>query len=407
MCQPSSPAHASRQALEVADIFRAYGEVYRATHALSGQQLRVMRAIELCRTAALGGHLLQCDHCGAYDVRYHSCRNRHCPKCQRLATARWVEARVADLLPIPYFHCVFTLPHALNPVAQGNPRVLYALLFQTAWETLQTFGRDPKWLGGDLGATLVLHTWGQNLDQHLHVHCLVTGGALATEEGRWIPTKRPQFLFPVHALSKVFRGKYLDGLQQAFTQGRLHFAAGTAPFAAPTAFQQWLGQLWTHDWVVYAKAPFAGPQQVVTYLGRYTHRIAISNERLVALEDGMVHFRWRDYRQHNAVKVMALSADEFIRRFLSHVLPRGLQRLRHYGVLGNRGRAQHLPLCRTLLGQCLPVPRQVESTAALMHRLTGMELHQCPSCRQGCLRVLTSMYPAHRLFILPTAIRSP
>ena len=197
-----------------------------------------MRALEQCRLR-LGGHL-QCDHCGAYEARYHSCRNRHCPKCQPLAKARWVEARLADLLPIPYFHCVFTLPHTLNPLAQGNPRVLYALLFQAAWDTLHTFGRDPRWLGGDLGATMVLHTWGQTLDQHLHVHCLVTGGALVPEEDRWIPTRRRQFLFPVRALSRVFRGKYLDSLHAAFTQGQLQFAAGTASLEEPTTFGQWL-----------------------------------------------------------------------------------------------------------------------------------------------------------------------
>ena len=303
--RPSAP----RQALEVADIFRAYGDAYRATHPLAGQQLRVMRAIEQCRTSALGGHLLQCDHCGAYEARYHSCRNRHCPKCQPLAKARWVEARLADLLPIPYFHCVFTLPHTLNPLAQGNPRVLYASPVPEPPGTRCTpsGGTHAGWVG-DLGATMVLHTWGQNLDQHLHVHCLVTGGALAPEEDRWIPTRRRQFLFPVKALARVFRGKYLDGLHDAFTQRQLSFAAGTAPLAEPATFGPWLDTLWRQDWVVYAKPPFAGPHQVVAYLGRYTHRIAISNERLVALEDGIVHFRWRDYREGNAVKVMALPA---------------------------------------------------------------------------------------------------
>jgi Putative transposase/Transposase zinc-binding domain len=381
------------QALEVADIFRAAGEAYRATHALSGQQLRVMRAIEQCRTPALGGHLLQCDHCGAYEARYHSCRNRHCPKCQALAKARWVEARLADLLPIPYFHCVFTLPHLLNPVAQGNPHVLYPLLFQSAWDTLHTFGQDPRWLGGDIGATMVLHTWGQNLDQHLHIHCLVTGGALAPEEDRWIPTRRRQFLFPVKALARVFRGKYLDGLHHAFTQQRLTFAAGTAPLTEPARFGQWLATLSRQDWVVYAKPPFAGPQQVVAYLGRYTHRIALSNERLVALEDGMVHFRWRDYRQGNAVKVMALPVAEFIRRFLLHVLPRGFQRLRHYGVLGNRCRAQTLTACRRGLHVPPPLPRALETTGALLQRLTGTDPQQCPQCRRGRLQPLAPLYP--------------
>jgi len=407
MCYQDSTAPRPGKVLEVADIFRAYGDAYRATHTLAGQQFRVMRAIEQCRTPALGGHLLQCDPCGAYEARYHSCRNRHCPKCQPLAKARWVEARLADLLPIPYFHCVFTLPHPLNPLAQGNPRVFYALLFQAAWDTLHTFGRDPRWLGGDLGATMVLHTWGQNLDQHLHVHCLVTGGALAATEDRWIPTRRRQFLFPVRALSRVFRGKYLDGLHHAFTQGKLQFAAGTAPLAEPATFAQWLDVVWRQDWIVYAKPPFAGPQQVVAYLGRYTHRIAISNERLVALEDGMVHFHWRDYREGNAVKVMALPATEFIRRFLLHVLPRGFQRLRHYGLLGNRCRAQTLTACRRVLHVPPPRPRPLETTHALMQRLTGTDMQQCPQCRQGRLQVIAPLYPWRPLWRQPLTTGPP
>jgi Putative transposase/Transposase zinc-binding domain len=407
MCHRDSTTQRPAQALEVADIFRAYGDEYRATHPLTGQQLRVMRALEQCRTPALGGHLLQCDHCGAYEARYHSCRNRHCPKCQPLAKARWVEARLADLLPIPYFHCVFTLPHTLNPLAQGNPRVLYALLFQAVWDTLHTFGRDPRWLGGDLGATMVLHTWGQNLDQHLHVHCLVTGGALVPEEDRWIPTRRRQFLFPVRALSRVFRGKYLDRLPAAFTQGQLHFAAGTASLKEPTTFVQWLDTLWRQEWVVYAKPPFAGPEQVVAYLGRYTHRIAISHERLVAVKDGIVHFRWRDYRQDNALKVMGLPAAEFIRRFLLHVLPRGFQRLRHYGLLGNRCRAQTLPACRRVLHLSPPPPRRLETTAALMQRLTGTDIRQCPQCHQGHLQVIAPLYPWRPLWAQPLTTGPP
>ncbi len=393
MCHQDSTAQRPGQALEVADIFRAYGDVYRATHTLSGQQLRVMRALEQCRTPALGGPLLQGDHCGAYEARSHSCRHRPCPKCQSFAQARWVEARLADLLPIPSFHCVFPLPHTLNPLAQGNSRVLYALLFQTAWDTLHTFGRDPRWLGGNLGATMALHPWGQNLDQHLHVHGLVTGGALAPEEDRWIPTPRRQFLCPVRALSRVFRGKYLDGLHTAFTHGKVQCAAGTAPLAEPITFVQWLDTVWQQDWVVYAKPPCAGPQQVVAYLGRYTHRIAISHERLVGLEDGIVHCRWRDYRDGTAVKVMALPAPEFIRRFLLHGLPRGFQRLRHDGLLGHRCRAQTLTACRRVLHVLPPPPRPLETTHALMQRLTGTDMQQCPQCHQGRLQVIVPPYP--------------
>ena len=316
VCGHSDPEASTGAAPEVADIFRAYGEAYRTTHRLSGQQLRVMQAIETCRTAALGGHMAQCDQCGAQVMRYHSCGNRHCPKCQTLAKLRWVEARCSELLDIPYFHCVLTLPHELNPLAQGNPQVLYGLLFQSAAATLQTFGRDPRWLGGEIGLTLVLHTWGQTLEHHIHVHGIVTGGALAPDGTRWIAPKHRDFLFPVQGLGKVLRGKYLAGLHRAYTQGALRLAGSTAPLAAPTAFAHFLAQLRRHPWVVYAKPPFASAQQVVSYLGRYTHRVAISNHRLVAVQEGQVAFRWRDSRHGNKVKVMTLSVGEFIRRFL-------------------------------------------------------------------------------------------
>jgi len=316
VCGHAAPEASPGAAPEVADIFRAYGDAYRATHRLSGQQLRVMQAIETCRTSALGGHLAQCDRCGAQVVRYHSCSNRHCPKCQTLAKLRWVQARLSELLDIPYFHCVLTLPHALNPLAQGNPQLLYGLLFQSAAATLQTFGRDPKWLGGEIGLTLVLHTWGQTLEHHLHVHGIVTGGALAPDSVRWIAPKRRDFLFPVKGLAKVFRGKYLAGLHRAYTQGALCCAGSTAPLASPTAFDRFLAQVRQHAWVVYAKPPFGSAQQVVAYRGRSTHRVAISNHRLVAVHEGQVAFRWRDSRHGNRVKVMTLAAGEFIRRFL-------------------------------------------------------------------------------------------
>src|SRR5918912_1865564 len=349
MCTQPHTGHGTGQQVEVADIFRTYGTAYQQRHRLSGGQRRVMQDVMACRTAVLGGQLAQCDHCSAQVLRYHSCQNRHCPKCQTLAKVRWVEARLRDLLPIPYFHCVFTLPHLLNPLAHGNPRLLYGLLFQTAAATLQTFGRDPKWLGGELGITMVLHTWSQTLDQHLHVHCIVTGGALDTAQAQWIATKRRDFLFPVRALSKVFRAKYLTGLHEAFTQQRLQFRGSTTPLATARTFTLWLDQLWAHAWVVYAKPPLAGPRQVVSYLGRYTHRVAISNERLVALKDDQVLLQWRDARRGHRLKVMALPAPEFIRRFLLHVLPAGFVRMRHYGVLGNRDRAKRLGICRTLL----------------------------------------------------------
>ncbi len=407
VCGHAAPEASPGAAPEVADIFRAYGDAYRATHRLSGQQLRVMQAIETCRTSALGGHLAQCDRCGAQVVRYHSCSNRHCPKCQTLAKLRWVQARLSELLDIPYFHCVLTLPHALNPLAQGNPQLLYGLLFQSAAATLQTFGRDPTWLGGEIGLTLVLHTWGQTLEHHLHVHGIVTGGALAPDSVRWIATKRRDFLFPVKGLAKVFRGKYLAGLHRAYTQGALCCAGSTAPLASPTAFDRFLAQVRQHAWVVYAKPPFGSAQQVVAYLGRYTHRVAISNHRLVAVHEGQVAFRWRDSRHGNRVKVMTLAAGEFIRRFLLHTLPSGWVRIRHYGLLGNRCRARTLPASRQALSQPPPVLTAPASAPELMRRLTGIDIERCPHCHQGRLAVIATLYPLWPLEDVPRTTGPP
>jgi hypothetical protein len=406
-CRHAAPEASPGAAPEVADIFRAYGDAYRATHRLSGQQLRVMQAIETCRTSALGGHLAQCDRCGAQVVRYHSWSNRHCPKCQTLAKLRWVQARLSELLDIPYFHCVLTLPHALTPLAQGNPQLLYGLLFQSAAATLQTFGRDPRWLGGEIGLTLVLHTWGQTLEHHIHVHGIVTGGALAPDHERWIPTKRRDCLFPVKGLGKVFRGKYLAGLHRAYTQGALCCAGSTAPLASPTAFDRFLAQLRQHAWVVYAKPPFGSAQQVVSYLGRYTHRVAISNHRLVAVHEGQVAFRWRDSRHGNRVKVMTRAAGEFIRRFLLHTLPSGWVRIRHYGLLGHRCRARTLPAARHALSQPPPVPPAPVSAPELMRRLTGIDIERCPHCHQGRLEVIAMLYPLWPLADVPRTTGPP
>ncbi|MGH7644142.1 MAG: IS91 family transposase, partial [Gemmatimonadales bacterium] len=359
---------------------------YRQTHPLARAQRRAMHAIETCRTAALGGHRDTCDRCGAVQLSYNSCRNRHCPKCQTLAKERWLDARRAELLPVEYFHLVFTLPHTLNPLAQGNPRVLYTLLFHAVANTLTTFARDPRHLGGDLGGTAILHTWGQNLSQHLHLHCVVTGGALAPDGTRWISAP-PGFLFPVRALAAVFRGKFLDALRRAFAKGALVFAGSVAPLAEPAAFAAWLAQLRQPDWVVYAKRPFAGPLQVLEYLGRYTHRVALSNDRLLNFDDGSVRFRWKDYADGNRVKVMELTAEEFIRRFLLHVVPGGFVRIRHFGFLANRTRKTKLARCRELLAQAPPpagLPR--ESAQALMLRLTGIDIARCAVCQQGRLR---------------------
>lgn len=379
-------------ALELADIFRTHGAAYRQTHTLSRAPRRAMHAIETCRTAALGGHRDTCDTCGAVQLSYNSCRNRHCPKCQTLAKERWLDARRAELLPIEYFHLVFTLPHTLNALAQGNPRVLYSLLFHAVADTLTTFGRDPRHLGGDLGGTAILHTWGQNLSQHLHLHCVVTGGALAADGTRWISAP-PGFLFPVRALAIVFRGKFLHALRRAFTKGALRFAGSLASLVDPAAFTTWLDQLRQLDWVVYAKRPFAGPTQVLEYLGRYTHRVALTNDRLLSLADGIVRFRWKDYADGDRVKVMALDADEFIRRFLLHVVPNGFVRIRHFGLLANRTRQAKLARCRELLAPPpAPVGRPTESVQTLMLRLTGIDIARCAVCRQGRLR-LTEILP--------------
>ncbi len=376
---PGLPPARRAGRLEVADIFRAHGDDYRQHHRLTRAQRRAMRAIELCRTAALGGHRDICDRCGAERLTYNSCRNRHCPKCQTLATARWLDARRAELLPVEYFHVVFTLPHALNALVREHARLLYTLLFRTAAATLHTFAHDPRHLGGDIGVTAVLHTWGQTLVQHLHLHCLVTGGALAPDGSRWISAK-PGFLFPVRALAQVFRAKYLDALQAAG-------AAGTLRLETPAAGPTLLAQLRQHDWVVYAKRPFAGPEQVLDYLGHYTHRVALSNERLLSLDpDGLVRFRWKDYADGDRPKVMALPAAEFIRRFLLHVVPDRFVRIRHFGLFANRTRQATLARCRELLHQPPPPPLAPESVPALVLRLTGLDLDRCPVCPEGRMR---------------------
>jgi hypothetical protein len=393
---PAAPAGGGAdraRRVELADIVRAHGAAYQHAHPLGRAQRRALRALADCRTAALGGHRAVCTTCGAERITYNSCRNRHCPKCQRVATERWLAARRREVLPIPYFHVVFTLPHALNPLAQSHPRLLYRLLFQAAASTLTRFGRDPRHLGGDLGVTAVLHTWGQTLTQHVHVHCVVTGGALARDGARWIPA-RPNFLFPVRALAQVFRGRYLAGLRRAFDRGHLHLTGGLATLAEPAAFAAWLDALRAQAWIVYCKPPFAGPEHVLAYLGRYTHRVAISNDRLVAVADGRVRFRWRDYADGGRVKVMDLDVHEFLRRFLLHVVPDGFVRIRYFGLLANRRRTTALAQCRALLAQPPPPALPPESVRVLLLRLTGIDIEHCPVCTHGSLRRLEVLRPA-------------
>ena len=340
--------------LEVADIFRHHGEAYRQarTGHLGRVERRVMSAIELCRTAALGGHVQQCQDCGAIRVAYNSCRNRHCPKCQGQEREEWLAARQAELLMVPYFHVVFTLPAPAAEIAFQNKAQVYAILFKTAAETLRMVAADPKHLGAEIGVVAVLHTWGQNLHHHPHVHCVVPGGGPSLDGTRWVGC-RPGFFLPVRVLSRLFRRLFLQSLQAAFDAGDLGFFGNLAQLAQPTVFAQQLAILRRSEWVVYAKPPFGGPEQVLAYLGRYTHRVAISNSRLVSLIDGRAAFRWKDYRHHHKTKVMTLNVDEFIRRFLLHTLPDGFHRIRHYGFLAN-GHRQDKPRCAV---GCWPLSR--------------------------------------------------
>ena len=343
----------ARPALEVADIFRADGPAWRRANAghVSLGQLKVMSAIERCRTAALGGHVARCEKCDHTHIAYNSCRNRHCPKCQGAAAKEWLADREAELLPVAYYHVVFTLPAPIADIAYQNKAAIYAILFKAAAETLITIAADPTHLGARIGLTAVLHTWGSALTHHPHVHCIVPGGGLSPDGERWISC-RPGFFLPVRVLSRLFRRLFLEKLAAAHDAGRLHFFGDHAPLAERRAFAAYLAPLRTIEWVVYAKRPFAGPQAVLAYLSRYTHRVAIANSRLIAFDDNGVTFKWKDYRatRHQRQKVMTLASGEFIRRFLIHVLPSGFHRIRHYGLFANGGRAENLARARELLG---------------------------------------------------------
>jgi hypothetical protein len=371
----------SRPTVEVADILRAQGRRFCEQHRnwLSFQQLKVMRAITGCRTAALGGHIDVCTRCG-YEtgISYNSCRNRHCPKCQAQARQRWVEAREQELLETSYFHVVFTLPHQLNALAEQNPRVLYEFLFAASATTLLEVAADPRHLGAQIGFCSILHTWGQNLRHHPHVHCVIPAGGLASDHSRWI-RPRYRFFLPVKLLSRVFRGKFLTRLKRAYRSQRLHFSGDLRQLAPEKRFTAFLRSLFRQDWVVYAKPGFGGPAQVLRYLGRYTHRVAISNHRLLAFDGEKVTFRWKDYAHGNQQRKMTLSAAEFLRRFLTHVLPRGFVRLRHFGFLANSQRARLLPLCQRLSGMTVRV-------RSVRQKLSDQMSWACPRC-QGTMTV--------------------
>jgi Putative transposase/Transposase zinc-binding domain len=376
----------TRPAYEVADIVRLFGAAYRDARPLPLLHQRVLHAIAVCRTAALGGHIEQCNQCGYRRPVYNSCRNRHCPKCQTLARAQWLEERRAELLPVGYFHNVFTLPHELNDLAAANPRLLYGLLFRSVAATLSSFAADPQYgLGGQAGFTAVLHTWDQKLLYHVHLHCVIAGGALSRDGKRWMAARR-NYLFPVRKLSSAFRRRFLKGLQQAFDRADLVFPGRLAALAEAAPFLEFLARLAAKDWVVYSQPPFGGPDKVLEYLSRYTHRVAISNRRLLGIADGQVTFAYRDRRDGNQLKELKIAGAEFLRRFLLHVTPPGLCRIRHYGFLSNRCKARQLPRCRELLGQ--PPPPSAEparDVVALILRFTGIDVTRCPHCQQGTL----------------------
>lgn len=400
-----------RPALEVAEVIRECGEAFTARHGawLSSAQRRALRDLAACRTAALGGHVVRCLDCGHQRIAYNSCRNRHCPKCQALSRAQWLERQAEHLLPVEYHHVVFTLPEAVAELARANPRVVYDALLQASAATLRDVAANPTRLGAQVGALLVLHTWGQTLQHHPHVHAVVTGGGLSCNERgvpdaepRWVAC-RPGFFLPVRVLSRVFRGKFVERLREAFDAGTLVFPGRLADLQPAHAFAAWVKSLYRTDWVVYAKPPFGGPAQVLKYLARYTHRVAISNSRLVKFEDGRVTFRYKDYADDSRQKTMTLDGVEFLRRFLQHVLPKGFVKIRHYGLLANRHRDERLDLCRRLL--FVAAVHEQLSAAAGDVPLEPAQMPCCPQC--GGMRLVREELPAETPLADPKTVAAP
>ena len=388
-----------KRSLEVADLFRSYGAAYRHEHAhgLPLRHLRAMRAIEICRTAELGGHVDECDYCGALQISYNSCRNRHCPKCQCLDKERWLEARKRDVLPTSYFHVVFTLPQDVRPIALRNQRVIYNLLFRAVSETIKELCEDPKHLGAEPGFIALLHTWSQTLLDHPHIHCIVTGGGLSRDGDQWVPCKKT-FFIPVKVLSAVFRGKFLDYLKKGYEKKGLTFSGAVAHLAEEKAFTAMMNKLYGQDWVVYCKPPFKNAETVIEYLGRYTHRVAISNERIVNLNDNRVTISYRDSADHDQIKRLTLDAFEFIRRFLLHILPDGFMKIRHYGLLSNHNRKTRLKRCRELLGVSTNPDQKKdgeESWEDVFYRVTGIDPRICPCCDKGRMVLRETLLPTY------------
>ena len=386
-----------RPPLEVADLIRSAGTAFlqRNRHWLRWTHLKVLLAIARCRTGALGGHLDQCSRCGyRAAISYNSCRNRHCPKCQTSARERWIQARRRELLPSPYVHIVFTLPRQLASLALQNRKLIYGLLLRASAETLMEVARSPRRLGAEIGFFSVLHTWNQKLLLHPHVHCVVPAGGLSLDHTRWVRS-RPRFFLSIHVLRRVFRGKFVAAIKSAFQDGQLHLSGDLAPLAPPKAFASWLRSLFRKHWVVYSKPPFGGPEYVLQYLGRYTHRVAISNHRLVSFANGQVTFRWRDSAHHNEQKLITLSLDEFLRRFLLHLLPKGFVRIRSFGFLANRQRSKLLPLCFAVLGATASSDQPPASAVEPAH-----VLQLCPNC--GAPMVIIERFTAAQI-----QLRSP
>lgn len=369
---------------EIADIFNLYGKRYRQQHKPSCEQIKVMSHIQICRTAELGGHVEQCNECGFEKISYNSCRDRHCPKCQTITKEKWLNARKAELLPCGYFHLVFTLPHTLNPIILCNKKLMLGILFAAVNETLQAFAKDPQWrLNGQLGIVAILHTWSQTLLDHFHLHCLVPGGAFSAVHNRWTPA-RESFLFRIQSLAKEFRKRYLGKLGNAFRKGKLIFPGKTASMGLEKTFEAMIKELLTINWIAYAKRPFAGPKQVLEYLGRYTHRVAISNNRLISIDNNQVTFSYRNRKNNNEKKTMTLSADEFIRRFFVHVLPKGFMKIRYFGFLSNIKKKNAILIIRQLIEPKAEQPEQaVETIQQIMQRVTGIDITCCPKCKKG------------------------
>ncbi len=389
--------------LEVADVFRIYEKEFFARwgHVLGPHQRKAFEAIRDCRTAALGAHaeyVEQCDTCGHRVISYNSCRNRHCPKCQAMARARWLAERQAELLPVPYFHVVFTLPQNIGGLALQNAREIYSILFRAASETLLTIAADPKRLGAAIGFLAVLHTWGQNLHLHPHLHCVVPSGGIGLDNASWVGCRKPSFFLPVEVLGCRFRNVFLIYLKKAFQEGKLRFHGEMAGLAKPAAFEVLCRRAKKIKWVVFAKAPFGGPEQVLKYLARYTHRVAISNRRLLSMEDGRVSFEWKDYAGGKQTRIMTLGAVEFIRRFLLHILPGGFVRIRQFGFLANRARGKKLALCRALLGAVPPTKPTVLDNRS---KVEEQDDKRCPACKIGRMVLIGIVPNARQVASLP------